>query len=158
MKAISEKSDWTEGLKGGKVSPCRGICLKHQRTLVWVFMGFVGFQVIFLLTCANCIRKSPRKTLEVYRLEKESSFLVEYFVDINRAEIPELMLLPGIGERTATKIVQERETNGLFQSLKDLDRVPGIGMKKIEALEAYVLPTYGPGMMADRQSLDKNAI
>ncbi|MDO4583422.1 MAG: ComEA family DNA-binding protein [Planctomycetia bacterium] len=160
MKVISEKSDGMENCEAGsrKVFPRWCICLKHQRTLVWIFTGFGGILVYFLLTCANCLRDVPRKTLEVYHLEKEAPFLVEYFVDINRAEIPELMLLPGVGEVTATKIIQERQTNGLFQSVEDLDRVPGIGAKKIQALEAYVLPTHGPGMMAERESLDKNAI
>ncbi len=63
-----------------------------------------------------------------------------YLVDINTAGIHELSILPGIGEITAGKIIAERNANGPFRSTEDLQRVHGIGRKKIEALEAMVAP------------------
>ena len=46
--------------------------------------------------------------------------------------------LPGIGPATAASIVTERERNGPFADVDDLDRVPGIGPAKLEALRDLV--------------------
>jgi len=43
-----------------------------------------------------------------------------------------------VGELTAEKIVAERETNGPYSSADDLQRVSGIGPKKMEKLRPFV--------------------
>ncbi len=48
-------------------------------------------------------------------------------VDVNSASQTELETLPGIGPSKANAIIDFRTTNGPFQNLNDLDRVPGIG-------------------------------
>lgn len=48
-------------------------------------------------------------------------------VDINRAGVPELTVLPGIGRGRAEAIVVERIRNGPFRCLADLERVDGLG-------------------------------
>jgi competence protein ComEA len=60
-------------------------------------------------------------------------------VDINTATIPELVALPRIGPALAARIVLDRETNGPFESLEALDRVPGIGPRTIELLRPHAL-------------------
>ena len=50
-------------------------------------------------------------------------------VAINTAGIDELKSLPGIGEKTAEKIINERNELGEFNTLDDLMLVPGIGSK-----------------------------
>ena len=59
-------------------------------------------------------------------------------VDLNAASVADLEALPGIGEATAQKIVDEREKNGPFATPEDLMRVPGIGEKKFESLKDLV--------------------
>jgi len=59
-------------------------------------------------------------------------------ISINTGTKEELCTLPGIGEATAERIIEERETNGLFQSLEDLTRVKGIGEAKLEKLREYI--------------------
>ena len=47
-------------------------------------------------------------------------------IDINTAGIEELKSLPGIGEKTAEKIINKRNELGSFNSVEDLMLVPGI--------------------------------
>lgn len=51
-------------------------------------------------------------------------------VNINTADAAALQTLPGVGEATASAIIQDREQNGPFSSTEDLMRVSGIGEKK----------------------------
>lgn len=59
-------------------------------------------------------------------------------IDVNRASAAELVSLPGVGPATATAIVAERERNGPFLDVDDLDRVPGIGPAKLAAIRELV--------------------
>jgi len=47
-------------------------------------------------------------------------------IDINRADKETLMLLPGIGDYYAEKIVQRREESGGFGSIDEVLAVPGL--------------------------------
>ncbi|MDO4575598.1 MAG: helix-hairpin-helix domain-containing protein [Planctomycetia bacterium] len=98
---------------------------------------FVGF-LVFLWGNTDFWAVPERKPMEVRHLPAREGVPLRYLVDLNTAGIPELMLLPGIGEVTARKIVAEREKNGPFRSVGDLRRVTGIGDRKIGALEGYV--------------------
>ncbi len=56
-------------------------------------------------------------------------------VDINTASAEQLdKALKGIGPAKAAAIVKYRETNGPFQSVDDLTKVPGIKDKSLEKL------------------------
>lgn len=59
-------------------------------------------------------------------------------VNINTATLEELDSLPGIGESTAQKILDDRSTHGSFKTIEDLKRVSGIGDKKFENLVEYI--------------------
>ncbi len=58
-------------------------------------------------------------------------------IDLNHASLAELDTLPGIGPKTAEKIMQYRSQNP-FRSVDDLDNVHGIGEKKLEAVRHLV--------------------
>ena len=47
-------------------------------------------------------------------------------MNINKADIQELMTLTGIGESRAADIIRYREENGGFQTVEDIMKVPGI--------------------------------
>ena len=59
-------------------------------------------------------------------------------ININSAGIDELISLPGIGEKTAEKIINKRIELGEFNTLEDIMLVPGIGSKTYEKLLSYI--------------------
>jgi competence protein ComEA len=59
-------------------------------------------------------------------------------VNINTANISELMALPGVGEVTAQKIIDYREANGPFETADDLLLVNGIGEATLEKMRDMV--------------------
>ena len=64
--------------------------------------------------------------------------VVPYVVDVNRAGVHELCVLPGIGFTRAEAIVLERVRHGPFRSLADLGRVDGLGSGTLERLRGVV--------------------
>lgn len=59
-------------------------------------------------------------------------------VNLNTASSEELQTLDGVGPATAASIIEYREQNGGFRTVDDLDQVPGIGPKTMEALRDRV--------------------
>lgn len=59
-------------------------------------------------------------------------------VNINNADEATLQQLPGVGPATATKIVANREEQGLFATPEDIMRVSGIGQKKFESMREFI--------------------
>lgn len=55
-------------------------------------------------------------------------------IDVNRASATELEQLPGVGPVLAARIVADREENGPFGSVDDLERVSGIGPSVLATL------------------------
>jgi competence ComEA-like helix-hairpin-helix protein len=60
-------------------------------------------------------------------------------IDINRAIAADLMRIPGVGEKTAARIIECRNRYGAFEAPDDLERVEGIGKKKAEKIGGYVV-------------------
>jgi competence protein ComEA len=59
-------------------------------------------------------------------------------ININTADATLLDTLPGIGPSTAQKIVEYRETNGLFKRVEDLLKIPGIGPDTLEKIRGMI--------------------
>ena len=59
-------------------------------------------------------------------------------VDINSAGAGELQKLPGIGPKLAQRIIEKRGEVGRFTFVEDLERVKGIGPKKLEKFARHV--------------------
>jgi comEA protein len=56
-------------------------------------------------------------------------------INLNTAGVPELAALPGIGEKTAARIVEYRQKNGPFKKIEELMNVQGIGEKSFLKLK-----------------------
>lgn len=61
-------------------------------------------------------------------------------VSLSNASQTELETLPGIGPRTAERIIAYREQNGPFGSVEELEEVSGIGPAILERLRPLVVP------------------
>lgn len=77
------------------------------------------------------------RLIEVERAEPQ---VASFQVDVNQADWPELVQVPGIGPTLAERIIQSRQTQGPFRSHDDLLRVRGIGPKTLEQIRPYLRP------------------
>jgi competence protein ComEA len=59
-------------------------------------------------------------------------------ININAASIEQLDKLPGIGPKTAAKIVEYRQKNGAFKKIEELMNVKGIGEKAFLRLKSQI--------------------
>jgi competence protein ComEA len=59
-------------------------------------------------------------------------------LDVNSATWVEWMQLDNVGETMARRIVEDRNLNGPFASVDDVQRVPGIGPKTMESLRPHL--------------------
>jgi len=80
------------------------------------------------------IAKNPKFTVT----NKTSTSSKGSIVNINTANIQELCNLPGIGEATAKKIIDYRNTKGRFNTKEDIMKVNGIGPSKFQSMKDLI--------------------
>jgi len=64
---------------------------------------------------------------------------VKFRLDVNRAEEAELSLLPGIGPTLAGRIIRSRQEEGWFVRPAQLQRVRGVGPRKVQQMSSYLV-------------------
>jgi comEA protein len=69
------------------------------------------------------------------KLEKTA---VEKSINLNTAGLNELVTIPGLGEKTAEKIITYRTEIGAFRNIEQLQEIKGIGAKKFNKIKVYV--------------------
>ena len=69
-------------------------------------------------------------------------------VNINTASVSDIEGLPGIGAKTAARIVEYRQKNGPFKKVEELMNVQGIGEKSFLKLKPQI--TVAPVRTAER--------
>jgi competence ComEA-like helix-hairpin-helix protein len=84
---------------------------------------------------AVAVKTDGRLTLD--QMNAAERIAVGLAIDLNRATVDELMLIPGIGESTALKIVHFRETSGPFKKVSDLTKISGIKEKILKRWERF---------------------
>ena len=67
---------------------------------------------------------------------------LDYRIDLNEGAWIEYVMVPGIGEKTARAIVEWRERHGNFDSIDQLDQVPGIGPVTRDKARPYLFVSH----------------
>ncbi len=70
---------------------------------------------------------------------KKGENLQEKSINLNTASREQLILLPGVGESTADKIIQYRKDYGSFKKIEDIMKIKGIGNKKFEKMKNFII-------------------
>jgi competence protein ComEA len=72
-------------------------------------------------------------------------------INLNTASAAELAALPGVGPKTADRIVEYRKSKGPFKKIEELMNVQGIGEKSFLKLKPQITVTPGPAPKAEQQ-------
>ena len=92
-----------------------------KRVLVGLLMGML------LATAApNAVAQQPAAVAKAATL------------DLNSASVTDLESLPGVGRRTAERIIEYRQKNGSFKKIEELMNVKGIGEKSFLKLKPLI--------------------
>lgn len=84
--------------------------------------------VIALLVALAWLAPSPGEGAPPHRTDAVNAAATDGdTVNINTADVKELMKLEGVGRKVAEKIVEYREHHGRFQKPEELRKVEGIG-------------------------------
>jgi len=59
-------------------------------------------------------------------------------IDLNSAQVEDLVLVPGVGGKLASMIVNYRTKNGTFSSIAEVEKIPGVGEKKRAKMEPFL--------------------
>lgn len=81
---------------------------------------------------------SDFSTNNIKRKYKKSSEGENGLINLNTATSEELTKLPGIGKKTAERIVEFRNHRGRFNKISELMKVKGIGKAKFEKIKKLV--------------------
>ena len=77
----------------------------------------------------------PNKAQTIITTENITEFLL---LDINVANVDELMKLHGIGEKLSEDIIRYREEKGRFLNIEEIMNVSGIGIKTFEDIKEHI--------------------
>ena len=87
-----------------------------------------------LVNNVNVVSKIDSNNAARPKKERKNVKKVNLPVHINSASVEELCALNGVGPKLAEKILATRNALGPFKTGEDLQKVPGIGKKKLEKL------------------------
>lgn len=79
---------------------------------------------------------------------------VVFPINLNTASKDELMMIDGIGDATADKIIEYRERNGSFSSVEQLVEINGIGSAKLEKFRSVLYVEGDTGIADEPQNND----
>jgi competence ComEA-like helix-hairpin-helix protein len=89
------------------------------------------------LSTGKSIEIKSEGRLDITEMSSATKLMLGIPISLNQASSRDLILVPGIGEKTAAQIISFRRTNGGFKSLEDLMKIRGIKEKKFAQLRRY---------------------
>ena len=76
--------------------------------------------------------------ITIGKMKAAQALALDIPVDINGLNYEDLLLIPGIGEKTAARIVELREKKGALKKIEELMEIEGIKEKRLAALKKYL--------------------
>lgn len=112
--------------------------------LMGYFLGLNQRKSQITVSVSKEMTIEPQEVLQMETVDvitDSSDMATEYIlpVAINHAGIDLLTTLPGIGISLAQNIIAYRETHGDFTSIEDLLNVEGIGQKRLDEIQDYIV-------------------
>jgi competence ComEA-like helix-hairpin-helix protein len=99
-----------------------------------------------VVSCNRRLVLRSDSEVEIRRFKGSDLSAIGQKIDINSADQEDLSMVPGLGPSTAKKIVNYRETHGLFKDVSELKKITGIKDKKFSSYEPFLdaCPTEPP--------------
>ncbi len=88
---------------------------------------------------ADSLNEIKHKTIKSKKRVKKHRKKLARKININSAPVQDLILLPGIGQTLAKRIVKYRSDHGPFHTDKDIKKVKGIGEKKFLLIKENII-------------------
>tara|TARA_B100000315_G_C14561997_1_gene580992 strand:- start:892 stop:1242 length:351 start_codon:yes stop_codon:yes gene_type:complete len=104
----------------------------------------VLFGLAILIMAGGFLRFSNADQFKSNLLDKKDTFqsmsVSSYplVINVNKASSSQLEKIPGIGPVIASRLIRYREVNGPFKTVEELEKVKGLGQKKILAIRDYI--------------------
>jgi competence protein ComEA len=76
--------------------------------------------------------------IKLEKIDAKTRLALDMPININSANVEELMLIPGIGCKTASAIIERRKALNGFSKLEDLIKMSGFGIKKFNRVKDYI--------------------
>lgn len=101
-------------------------------------------KIYLLLTLAISITSLSGYLMNQKEIIAEKKFAVyekidrPVFVNLNTADMSDLISLPGIGEKTARDIIERRDEIGSFKRIEDVMQIKGIKEKKFNGIKKFI--------------------
>ncbi len=104
-------------------------------------LPFIALAVLIAVPATSAAAQTPSRqgTSRSRSAAKPASTAI---VNLNTATAADLEALPGIGAKTAARIVEYRQKNGPFKKVEELMNVRGVGEKNFLKLKPQL--TVGP--------------
>ena len=93
-----------------------------------------------LAICGTVLITSPALKASAQAPQAEAQ-AASKAINLNLATVDQLETLPGIGRKTAERIVEHRTKNGNFKKIEELMNVKGIGEKSFLKLKPMIVVT-----------------
>lgn len=127
-------------------SPIKGIYFVSPDTKVQDFLANLGIERPLkgnvgqeVLRAGMKVSIGRQQEVVIGEMEAKKCLALDLPLDVNRASAYDLMLIPGLGEKTAQAIVAFREQKGgKFNNLDELNQIPGIKEKRLASLRKYL--------------------